>query len=101
MEGKKIIAELLDPGGCLHYRKGQKFELTSGFRPDGFCDSGFVAVSGALKMLLKDNKLPGTDNDKILAQCPRPHGAIWEVRLEDVEGSKRLNEEIDKILGKQ
>lgn len=101
MKGKRIIAELIDPGGCLHYRKGQKFELTGNSKPAGFCESGYIGVSEALKRLLGDNKLPGAADDRILAQCPRPHGAIWEVRLEDVEGPKRLNEEIDKILGKQ
>lgn len=97
MKGKKIIAELLDPGGCRHYSREQKFELTGGFKPAGFCDSGYLAASKALKILLKENSLPGEANDKILAQCPRPHGAVWEVRLEDV--IEPLDEEIDNIIG--
>ena len=53
MKGKKIVAELIDPGGCRHYRRGQKFVLDGGFKPAGFCDSGYLAVSRALKMLLQ------------------------------------------------
>jgi len=100
MKGKKIVAELIDPGKCRHYRRGQKFVLDGGFKPAGFCDSGYLAVSRASKMLLKDNKLPGAADGRILAQCPRQHGAVWEVRLEEVADPKRLDEEINKILGK-
>jgi uncharacterized repeat protein (TIGR04076 family) len=99
MKGKKIIAELIDPGQCRYYSRGQKFELTGGFKPQGFCDSGYSVVSKASKMLLKDNKLSGGVNDRILAQCPA-HGAVWEIRMEEAEETKNAVEEISRILGK-
>ena len=51
-------------------------------------------------MLLAGSKLPGEANDRILVQCPRPHGAVWEVRLEEIDESGSFDEEIRKILGK-
>jgi uncharacterized repeat protein (TIGR04076 family) len=100
MKAKRIIVELIDPAGCRYYRRGQKFELTGGRKPEGFCDNGYLTVSKALKSLLDDNKLPGKANDRILVRCQPPHGAVWEVRLEDVAETERLDEEISKILGK-
>ncbi len=101
MERRRIIAELIDPGECRHYRRGQKFVLEGRVKPAGFCDGGYIAVSRAARMLLENNKMDSLKSDRVLAKCSRrhSHGAIWEVYLEDIAGSKRLDDEIDNILG--
>lgn len=85
MKRKRVIAELIDPGGCRHYRAGQRFVL-NGFKPVGFCETGYSATSRAAKTLLYGTSPAG--DGKVLVRCPRPNGAVWEVRLEEVAESQ-------------
>ncbi|MBI5725986.1 MAG: TIGR04076 family protein [Planctomycetes bacterium] len=82
MKRRKIIAKVLDPGQCRHYRSGQEFVL-SGFTPKGLCDSAYSVLSRDAQTLAYGGSLPWQKEGSVLARCPDPVGAIWELRLAD------------------
>ncbi len=93
---KKVIAELIDPGKCRYYRRGQKFVIDGGFKPAGLCESGYSTVWQAIEAASSDKKLPGPDNNKIMVSCSC-HGAVWEVHLGQIDQSKCAERLIEKF----
>ena len=79
---RRVVASVRDAGQCRYYRAGREFVL-NGFTPQGLCDSAYAALSRDAQTLAYGGSLPWVVGGVVTTRCPDPHGAIWELRVED------------------
>ena len=85
MKTRKLIATVIDSGGCKHYTKGTTFTLNE-HRPECMCETGYRGLSVMAKGILNAPRLPGIDNDTMITRCPyHTDGAVWELRIEEID----------------
>lgn len=82
MKTKKMIAEILDPVNCRHYKRGQKFVLES-VKPAGLCDIAFANLQKDARKFLLSSDLPSVGDDSFLTLCPHEDGATWQLTLQE------------------
>lgn len=76
----KVVATVVEKGSCDYYKKGDSFPLT-GFTPKGVCDCAYAVLSRDAQSLRYGARLPWqTSENTLLAHCPDPTGAVWELK---------------------
>jgi len=81
MKTKKVIAEIIDPGKCRYYKKGQKFVIVGHGKPQGICEGGYLTIKNSIKKFFSESNPAGVG--KILIRCCTAHKAVWELHLEE------------------
>ncbi|MDY0308014.1 MAG: 4Fe-4S binding protein [Desulfovibrionaceae bacterium] len=79
---RTVVARVREAGQCRYYRAGREFVL-NGFTPNGLCDSAYAALSRDAQTLAYGGALPWAAGGVVTTRCPDPHGAVWELHVED------------------
>lgn len=82
MRRHRVVATVVDAGQCRYYRLGRSFALT-GFTPRGICDSAYAVLSRDAHTLAYGGRLPWQKDGRVRTRCPDPHGALWELSVDD------------------
>jgi len=81
MKRPQVIAEVIEPGQCRYFHKGQRFTL-GGFTPAGLCASAYNVLSRDAQTMRYGGTLPWARQGKVLTRCPDPQGALWQLQIE-------------------
>lgn len=82
MKRQKIVAVVIDPCQCKHFKKGRRV-IVDGPKPEGFCGSGYIELKRQAEGFLSGTNIPSVGSGKIITRCPHHDGAIWELSLEE------------------
>lgn len=81
MKRPDVIAEVVEPGQCQYFYKGQRFML-GGFTPAGLCASAYAVLARDAQTMRCGGTLPWARQEKVLTRCPDPQGALWQLRID-------------------
>ncbi|MBM4025106.1 MAG: TIGR04076 family protein [Planctomycetes bacterium] len=81
MKRPRVIAEVVEPGQCRYFRKGQRFPL-GGFTPAGLCASAYAVLARDAQTMRYGGTLPWATQGRVLTRCPDPQGALWQLQVE-------------------